>query len=343
MYRPVKKHKRSYVQRPIGAGGKAFRFLHKVRTSAEFGGGAVGDGSPFSWQRLVDQYKTSTIPVLVRPPTLSELVFEQDASGSVSTTFTEAKYPDLFRYRYITPSYYGISVRIIRARSVFDTTTTTGFTPTVTDLAQSELSWQLPITFYWRADYSNMNDAFPFYQGDTNNQEDIQYYNYKWPQTTPPNSENILCQQLINRRFNKCVLRPNQECVMSMSCHFPTHGLAGASVQANDTEIFGNLTLMETYPVTCWLRAFNRKATVPGRSNTNGQGIVPGDMFMLCALPEVTPDYQDLYREPDDSTDPKARLCVEYEVSTTLVLNGSEYLTDTYFWGGRSPGHWPTG
>lgn len=353
--RRLYKHKKSYVQRPLGNSGKTFRFIYTQRSQYMFGGGAAEAYTSQDWQHCNSQYNTPCVPMIIPPVSLSRLIFETKYSdGYASDPFAqslyqkslvEAKYPDMFNYRYIAPVHYGLSVRVIRARTVIDSTSTANFTPTTADLQNAELSWQLPVHVYWRADYSNLNSFFQFLKPNSTDGTTIDYYK---PPPTAASDQLIPAQSfhemLVNRRFGKCTIQPGTDCTMSIGCNFKRMNYAGNFPDVFNTSLYTD-ELMGTgvspdtslAPVTCWIRKFFEISDIPGQRTVSSKGIIPGDLYMAPVLPETNPNYAQLYLVKTAEAKPKARLCFEVEMTTTLILRGSEWCPDTLKWGGKIP------
>lgn len=338
--RRVYKHKNSYIHRPIGRGGKIFRFVHKQRQDVLFG------GRSFPCTTFVDGsylYKTTRQPMLMGGtdyPYLLNMLFESTLAGSAQTNLGEAKYPDMFNYRYLIPRYFGMSCRIIRSRLIIDTSDAVQFHPTPNDLINAELSTQVPQTVYWRADYSNLNDFYPFYKSSATSPGGAAcqapgYYNIGYNIEDAVYSQNFQ-EMLINKRFQKCVIQPGTECVMSIGSHFPTRALDGSMTDVRNSLIYNPLSVGNAgggsgsnWNVVQWLRNYNSQIPVPGQAHSGGGGIVPGDLFMAPCLPETSSYYVDLINTPDEVEGPKARIQFDMEFTWTLILYGSEFVPDT--------------
>lgn len=360
--RKVYKHKKVYVQRPIGRGGKLFRFIYRQRRVLYLGGLYKDDPSyvgPYSWQGADTQYQTTPLPIVANPATLCQLIFETQYTpydGKMpsfgplaNTTLKEAKFPEIFFYRYIMPIHYGIGTRVIRCRTVIDSQASAGWTPSPNDLQSADLSWQLPIHCYWRADYSNMNSIYPFYKGNSPDPTTGGFYSmFNTMLYTPsggytseagydPTDATILAtmsnqhEMLVNKRYAKCTIQPGKDCIMQLQANFNTSGLGGQFTDIQDATIFTPALI--TAPVSCWIRNFLSKTGAPGQANMGGYAGIPGDLYMAYVQPELNPDYAALFATQLTDAKPKARLCVELETTTTLILNASERMPDQFIWG----------
>lgn len=358
--RRIKKHKKSYVCRPIGTAGKTYRFIHRTRNYMYLGGGSnypapdatVTKASAFDWQYIDSQFQTPTNPIVMGQdtPSLRDMLFEQGWDGTAVTSLKEAKYPDLFNFRYINPVYYGQSVRVFRARTIIQSeghandVAGTYFYPSSKDLIDSQLSTQIPVVIYWRYDYSNLNAFYQFHEtnslttgGGTVLKPDEANF-YKPTHQSCTNSTKGLTAQnfhemLLNKRFARCVIQPGQDCIMQGKARFPVRGMAGNMADVLNTTAF-SAALANDLKLTQWLRYYNSLTTVPGQDQYTSYGLLPGDLYMTVQLPEVMPDQKALLLVKDDVVDkPKARLCIEYETTTTLILKATEWVPDTQTWG----------
>lgn len=359
------KHKKDYIQRPIGvAGGKLFRFTFTRQVCIPIGGGAKDATlrylTPFDWQGIDTEFMTSIIPLVATPATLSQLLFEtQFYNGPIqsgawntngqTTKVSEAKHPDIFYYRYIAPVYYGINMRIHRARSVIATADATDYNPTTQDLQQSELSWQVPVDVFWRADYSNLNTFYPFYEGVSNDPTNGSFYNPK-PGTFNDSTQAIvptevgtavenLHEMLVQKRFSRCTISPTSDCVMKMGSHFKSLGLSGNMIDVKNTSVFTQNN-MENVPVTIWLRQFFSNVGMPGQMSYSSKGMVPGDLYMVVKMPETNPLYSNIYRNPTSGSSAVAaghgKVWLEGTITTSLILRAQELTPDIQPWGKTS-------
>lgn len=338
MPRKLDYHKKSWVERPLTS-GRDFHFQYSRRTELLFGAGSAANTN--NWFKLNEVFRTSLYPYIVTPPSIRHLLFETQADGTTNATLLEAKYPNMFHYRFARPVHYGSSVRIIRARTIIDSSATANFTPTVTDLQQSDLSWQLPISMYWRGDHDGSDLFYPIYPNYTAagvrpNRTSVDYYT---PNLTASTADTDATAQnchemLLNKRFSKCTISPGRECIMRSNHNFPRQTTCGKMVQVNNTTAFGSTHLAATTPITCWLRQFLATSEMPGATRNYE---TPGDMFMLPVIPENNANYKILFQTFDTSPTAKARLSIEMEEKFTLIVRCNEYYPDVCKWGNVFP------
>jgi len=393
--RKVYKHRKAYVSRPICRGGQTFRCFYK-RKFVIYLGGKYQNAAPnaetpptawvftdnnhigeTSWNKCDDQFMTTPLPMVLAPASLAQLLFETQyngwngytndsidkyfiPAGSPSNLLTEAKYPDMFYYRYMQPVHYGLSCRVIRCRTVIDTSSDAKWDPSATDLGIADLSWQTPMNFYWRADYSNLNRFYPF-KGPTPDTDVSFYYNQgsmqKYISTVPPalpqgnggwvadkgfdpsavtEPVSNFHEMLVQKRFAKCTVQPGKDCIMQMQANFKTAGLDGLFSDVRNPDLF-NLANVNQQPVSMWLRNYFSVNRLPGQSISSGSGMIPGDLYMAAVLPEVNLDYYNLFNTGLLEEKPKARVAVEFELTTSLIIRCSEKVPDVVKWGGFIP------
>lgn len=375
--RKFHKSRKVYIQRPIGRGGKTWTCQNVHRTNILFGGGfSVYDSvlgvwsqapSPINWSIRNNQFATSVVPLCIPTSSLQKLLFDSNYDGTVWGTLEEAKYPDMFRYRYVVPSYFGVSLRILRTRIIVDTDASHAeYSPSPVDAANSEISTQIPVHIYWRGDFSNLNKFYKFYEpwdsgvgGNVLDDGDPRYYlpsgdgsasgaHFHLPGTALGSYANNLNELLLNKRFSKCTVQPGSDCIISYGGYLKPGGLDGTMVDVKNTQVFQSRLIKDqaawpsgTYkpPVTMFLRNFNKNVHQPGQ-----QGYTPGDLYILPVIPDLQPSMLHLLNVPDHTyvdgdskknalASARARLSVELELKTTLVMKGSEYLPDNFQWG----------
>lgn len=344
----VKKHKKSYIHYPIGKAGRDFKFQHVVKGTQAFGGdgrdhgGSSADSrSAFHFTNPLALYQTAQNPWCIKPAALRELLFDNLPASAQVASIQEAKRPDLFSYRYVFLVYYQCTFNIRRCRLIFDTDEShNSFEPSASDLLVSEQAMDFPCVYYWRADCSNLCNfgnalGKGMYTGlITDWNGGIDYYT--------PGSEDLTVKQnlfdsLRNRRWSKCVVYPKQNCGTTMAVHFNHMAPTGKLPDTTNTTLWSSLAV--DVPVVQWIRKFLDAVGISGQTEMFGQASFPGDLYILMRQPELSKLYTDLVNRANDFTTAgaRARLVIDYEVTTKLVLRGLEQSYDMIKFGGDWP------
>lgn len=340
-----KKHKKSYIHYPIGKAGRDFKFQNIVKLSQKFGGdgrdhgGALPqDRASFHFTNPLAQYNTAQNPWVISPALLTEMFFDTLPSSLAVAPLFEAKEPDMFLYRYLFPVFYSVSFVVRRCRLVFDTDEShTSFQPSPTDLLTSEQAMDFPCTYYWRADCSNLANLAiggtigqGMYSGDNTDWQNKDYY------TSGAEDSQVklnLFDSLRNRRWSKCTVYPKQNCKTQMNCHFNHMAPTGKLPDTQNTGVWSSASNADLN-VGQFVRKFMNTVGISGQTEMYGLPSFPGDLYILMQMPEIAPEYQALVNKPNDSSmGARARLFVDYEVNTKLVLRGLEQYIDTIKFG----------
>lgn len=345
MFKPFRRHRKVYVERPFRSGhGKVFKLWHHNKVSFYVGGVAATGAStadlapdnaklkPFHWVNNDDRTFLSGAPFIMPAATLAQLLNQHDENFS-SSKMTEMKYPEIFHYRYIFPTYISVTATISRVRVVWDSKAdNTSFNPSGTDFLTSELGSQTPVTFYWRADFSNLNSTSDVFSKEDNNSTlDIsQWQNYY--------------ELVRNSRFQKCVVSPGNACSVSLNCRFPIAGYNGIK-PATDSSIFGSDMLNK--PVTNWMRDNWQSDMIMG-----GGGVEPGNLYVGVSAPEGlnsgVSGNADIYRKAfydyvsytggvNSPAQVRARVYFAVTITTCIHLMCNEWMTEAAKLGGVFP------
>lgn len=319
------------VQRPVGR-GRSFKFFASSRKTYICGGGPFGSGAlkvdvqsdinnvapgQLMWDAYSastgapstiysdPQYNTTAVPAQYNGCPLAQLLFENEPKTFDDCKVQYAKHPDMFKYLTAVPVYYAIRMTIERAYIELDTSRSDAtFTPSNSDIqfAQNLAAGQnFDFYFYW--DSQNLNNLIDF--GGTDAVASQRFEN-----------------MLDNRKFKFARHRAGDGSKCSINGKMTLPHLIGTIANNKPYPQIANVT--DAAGVT--LSQFF------GVNSTAEIGILnpPGALYFSPVLPFTSDVFKKLFNCPDNATSTVApalaRLCIDVNFTTKLVLNCSNYV-----------------
>lgn len=326
-------HSKSYTNLPVGIAGKDFKYQFIDKKSLVLGGNTTGpeENDAVQFVDTIDFYKTATNCLPIKPATLLQLVFDDAPATVAASDGTNAKYPEMFYYRYVYPVYYSVEFIVRRCRVVFDTDEShTSFDPSAADLLVTEQTMDFPFVMYWRADLSNLanfdGDALGkgFYRTKLPVYQDwmakpLEYYD---PGASTADSKDLLFNSLVNRRWKKCTVYPKQNCGVKLGVSVNSMAPTGKLPDTKNTNTWS--TTNWEAPVSRFLRQFWNDVGISGQTEMWSLSSFPGDLLVLFQQPEMQQAYLTLLNQGGTDPAARARVFLDYEVKTQLVVRGLE-------------------
>jgi len=295
------------VQRPLGV-GRSFKFFKSLRKSYIFGGDIadVGVNTDGTWATSDDQYNTLRLPLQFDGDNFISMLFDDEPTTAANTKTQFAKFPEMFKYLSCVPVYYAIRMTIVRAYIQLDTGNAAGMNPTTSDIQFAQnLAQGQQIDFFYYYDTQNFNHVINFAD-------------------TPERFSNMLD----NRKFHHGRHVPGDVCSINGKAMLP-------KITTLST-VYPYPTPDNTHSAGTAIRNF--------LSNNTSESIkslgCPGSLFWSPVIPLSSALFKQYFNTPTSATTPLARLCVDVNYTTKMILNCSNNLGYMVPWqlpGGKIP------